>query len=285
MSLSVAGPGAGDVGGGDRHRHTRTSGCRCCSNIRPGESRNRSGEVTDIPWPGIGMADGAGLGAVSPFRVYTVAVRLRAASGRGLVAAGTGSDRDVGRVGDMAAGTGLSHRSGPAASGVAHAAGRGGDAAGCMTPGAVIPVDTLPRTGGWVGGQVVMAALAAVAACGIDADIEARVDVAGGAVAGLAVGEIALCRRAVGCADQVAAVQRMGRSAAAGTEIAEPDRQGRVGQLVGGIVAVTPGVIAAEVGLVVPRAGAAGTVHADVAVPVVAGRIGVRVEQGVSRCR
>lgn len=172
------------------------------------------------------MADRACLGAVRSFHVLTVAVRLRAAPGRCLVAAGTGSDRDVGRVGDMAAGAGLSHRSGPAASGVAHAAGRGGDAAGRMTPGAVIPVDTLPRTDGWVRGQVVVAALAAVAAGGVDADIKAWIDVFRGTVAGLAVGEIALCRRAVSCADQVAAVERMGGAAAAGTEIAEQDRQG-----------------------------------------------------------
>lgn len=53
----------------------------------------------------------------------------------------------------------------------------------------------------------------------------------------------------------------------------------------GGIVAVTPGVIAAEVGLVVLRAGAAGTVHADVAVPVITRGVGVRVEQGIGRGR
>lgn len=152
-----------------------------------------------------------------------------------------------------------------------------------MTEGAVIPVDIFPCAARWVRGKIIVTIFTAVAASRIDPDIEAWIDSGRTTMTGLAVGQVALGRRPVVGPGQIAAIHWMRGTTDAGAEIPEDDRQGRIGQLMGRIVAMTSGIVATEICLVIFCPGAAGAVHADPAVPVITWRIAIWFEQGVFR--
>lgn len=74
----------------------------------------------------------------------------------------------------------------------------------------------------------------------------------------------------------------MGGGCTSAAIVGELNCQCRVAKLMGGIIDMTTGVVAAEVGLVVtgPRR-RGGAVHVDLAIPVIAGHTGEDIERAV----